>query len=83
MMKNEQSQYGSCEDCGGHVIARRATVDRRIRGKLQEFENVPVGVCENCGQRVFKGPVLEQLERLSRKTVERTIRVPVRKYEAA
>ena len=80
--KNEKVSYGRCENCGGPVIEKRLTVDRRIGGKLHEFENVPVGVCRDCGQRVYKGPVLEQLERMARAgaNVKKIIQVPVARY---
>jgi len=78
-------KHGACEVCGGKVIERRVTVDRRINGKLHEFENVPVGVCRECGTRIFKGPVLMRLIRLAKqkRRVKRVLRVPVREYRAA
>jgi YgiT-type zinc finger domain-containing protein len=78
-------KYGPCESCGGEVIERELTVDRRFRGKLHEFENVPVGVCRECGQRIFKGPVLERMQRLvtNGARVKKTLRVPVREYRPA
>ena len=83
--KNKSQKYGSCENCGGDVIERVRTVDRRFAGKLHEFENVPVRVCRECGQRIFKGRVLERMQRLARGTtgVKRTLRVPVREYQRA
>jgi YgiT-type zinc finger domain-containing protein len=57
-------KYGTCE-CGGKVVARRINYVRRFRDQLFEFENVPVGVCLECGDRIFKGVVLERLEELS------------------
>jgi YgiT-type zinc finger domain-containing protein len=81
-MSNKRRQYGRCECCGGPVVERRLTVDRRFRGKLHEFENVPVGACQDCGQRVYKGKVLERMESLSRDKaiVKKTIRVPVAEF---
>ena len=83
--KNEKSKYGRCENCGGTVIEKRVTVDRRIDGRLHEFENVPVGICRDCGQRIYKGPVLEQLERMARSgaNVKKRILVPVARYKRA
>lgn len=82
-MSNKTSQYGRCENCGGSVVEKHLTVDRRFHGKLFEFENVPVGVCRECGQRVYKGPVLEQMEHLtqSKSNFKRTIQVPVAVFE--
>lgn len=57
--------YGKCE-CGGEIIEKRITYIRRFKGQPYEFENVPVGICRDCGERIFKGCVLEKLEELSR-----------------
>jgi YgiT-type zinc finger domain-containing protein len=83
-MKDSRHRYEPCE-CGGKVVGKTVTVDLRIRGKLFEFENVPVGVCQECGERMYRGPVLEQLERLARGRLKakRTLRVPVADYRAA
>jgi len=82
---NDKIKYGRCENCGGAVVEKRLTVDRRINGRLHEFENVPVGVCRDCGQRIYKGPVLEQLERMARSgaNVKKRIVVPVVRYKKA
>jgi hypothetical protein len=37
----------------------------RVKGKLYVFENVPVGVCQKCRERYYRGPVLERLEELA------------------
>ena len=81
-MKTNGRKYGKCEVCSGPVLEKTVTVDLRLSGQLYVFENVPVGVCQECGERVFKGPVLEQLERLAgRKSAQRkTIRVAVAEY---
>lgn len=83
--RKSSRRYAPCESCGGAVVERLRTVDRRFGGKLHEFENVPVGVCRQCGQRIFKGRVLERMQRLARaKTgVKRTLRVPVKEYQRA
>ncbi|MEK7450069.1 MAG: YgiT-type zinc finger protein [Planctomycetota bacterium] len=57
-------KYGRCE-CGGKIVERRIKYLRRFRGQLFEFDNVPVGVCMECGERIFKGTVLERLEQLT------------------
>jgi YgiT-type zinc finger domain-containing protein len=56
--------YGRCENCGGALVEKRLTVKRLIGGKFRDFKNVPVGVCCDCGERTYKGPVLERLERM-------------------
>lgn len=84
-MKTEVYKYGACE-CGGKVVEKLVTVFRHNKGKnLHEFENVPAGVCLRCGQRIYRGPVLERLDRLARsKTcVKRVIKVPVTDFQSA
>ena len=84
-MNTKSTRYGKCESCGGKIVEKHATVDCRFHGQLFEFENVPVGVCQECGQRIYKGPVLEQLERLaaSAAKIKKTIQVPVAEFEPA
>lgn len=78
-------KYAACENCGGAVVERKLTIHRRFEGKLHEFEDVPVGACTVCGNRIFKGQVLERLATLAKdkKRVKRTIRVPVTAYRTA
>jgi YgiT-type zinc finger domain-containing protein len=66
-------------------VEQLRTVDRRFSGRLHEFENVPVGICQECGQRIFKGPVLERMQRLSKdeSRVKKILRVPVREFRPA
>ncbi|HAP67942.1 MAG: hypothetical protein A2Z59_13955 [Nitrospinae bacterium RIFCSPLOWO2_02_39_17] len=74
-------KYGTCE-CGGKITEKRIRYVRRFKGELFEFENVPVGVCMECGERVFKGIVLEKLEKLieKREYFKKEIIVPVVAY---
>lgn len=58
-------KYDKCDYCGGTVREKRVTVDLRVKGKLFVFDNVPVGVCQKCGERYYRGPVLERLEELA------------------
>lgn len=83
MMKRKPVRYSNCENCGGKVVEKRLTVDHRFHEGLFEFENVPVGVCRECSERVYKGPVLERLERLaqSKSKCKRTIQVRVIEFE--
>jgi len=57
--------HDKCDCCGGNVREKRVTVDMRFKGKLFVFDNVPVGVCQKCGERYYRGPVLERLEELA------------------
>lgn len=77
--------YGKCGFCGGKVVERRLTMNLEFGGRLYQFENVPMGRCTECGERVFKVAVAKQLEHLahSRSPVKRRITVSVREYVPA
>lgn len=77
-----KTTYGECGFCGGKVVERRLTMNLEFGGRLYRFENVPVGRCTECGERVFKAAVAKQLEHLARShaPVKRRISVPVRDY---
>jgi YgiT-type zinc finger domain-containing protein len=76
--------YGfSCEHCGGKVQERR--VDRealRHKGGFVILEDVPIGVCEQCGARYFDASVLRRVAEIGRGTTRacRTIEIPVDRY---
>lgn len=64
-MNNIATKYDKCDYCGGNVRERRVTVDSRVKGKSLVCENVPIGVCQKCSERYYRGPVLEHLEELA------------------
>ena len=59
-------KFDRCEYCKGAVKARKVTVDLRRGKKLCVFRNVTVGVCGQCGERYYPGPVLEPSSKLKR-----------------
>src|SRR5438093_8531686 len=83
--KSNVRDYGRCESCGGQIGERHVTLHRRYHGKLFEFQNVPVGICRQCGERLYHGPVLEELQRIaeSNASAKKFIKVPVFEYQAA
>ncbi|MBI4791099.1 MAG: type II toxin-antitoxin system MqsA family antitoxin [Chloroflexi bacterium] len=58
------------------------TITQRWKGKLVVIENVPVSVCQLCGERYFDARVMKDIERIarSRSRPSRTMQVPVRTY---
>ena len=73
-------EYGKCE-CSGKLVERRITYYRKFNKRLYAFENVPVGVCTECGERIFKGIILEQLEEISKnREPNKNMNVPVLQY---
>lgn len=55
----------------------------RWKGKLFIFENVPVGVCTQCGEKVIKPEVAKAVDQLlkEKKKPTKTVQVPVYQYE--
>ena len=49
---------------------------------MYAFENVPIGICHECGERVFRGRILEELEEITKKPGNpiKEINVPVYSY---
>lgn len=78
-------KYDKCEYCGGSVREKRVTIDLRVKGKLHIFENVPVGVCRKCGERYYRGRVLERLGELAshQNLFKENIQVPLFNFAEA
>ncbi len=69
----------TCEYCGGAIVEKRVTLHRKVRGKYILIENVPAGVCTQCGTRYYAANVLKTIEEMirGRRAAERNVRVPV------
>jgi YgiT-type zinc finger domain-containing protein len=69
----------SCEYCGGPLVEKRVTLHRKVRGQYVLIENVPAGVCSQCGTRCYAANVLKTIgESLrGRRKAEREVLVPV------
>jgi len=69
----------TCEYCGGPIVEKRVTVHRRGKRGYVLIENVPAGVCVQCGARYFSANVLKTIEESlkGRRKVRRKILVPV------
>jgi YgiT-type zinc finger domain-containing protein len=75
-------KFDPCEYCDGKVKPESARVDHRWRGILTVIENVPFGVCAQCGERYCEATVLRQLDRIAKGKVGsvRRIKIPVSDY---
>ena len=60
------NKYGDCSFCGGEVKEERAELDYRYKGNLFVFQNVPAGVCQQCGEKYLSGNVYKKLERMAK-----------------
>ena len=49
--------YGECHVCGEHLVARRVKQDFWVQGKLIVIEDVPAGMCPQCGEKVVRAEV--------------------------
>jgi YgiT-type zinc finger domain-containing protein len=69
----------TCEYCEGTIVEKRVTLHRKVKGQYVLIENVPAGVCTECGTRYFAANVLKTIEESirGRRQAEREILVPV------
>ncbi len=73
-------KYNKCSLCNGEVIEERVTVDYRWGDKLLAvLEEVPAGVCQNCGEEYYRAEVVKAMEELakSKKKSKAKIIVPI------
>ncbi len=78
------TQYSDCFYCGGTVEERRVPREVRWQGQLFIFEDVPLGVCTQCGEKVLKPEVAKSIDRIlqGQKQPARMMQVPVYQYES-
>ncbi len=71
------------EYCGGPIVEKRVTLHRKMRRKYVVVENVPAGVCTECGTRYYSANVLKTVEETlrGRRPAERKVLVPVYSLE--
>lgn len=68
-----------CEYCNGEIRRKKVTVDHWYEGKLVIIKDVPVEVCQECGQRYYAAATLDQLDTLAQNSdaAPERISVPV------
>ncbi|MBU1487761.1 type II toxin-antitoxin system MqsA family antitoxin [bacterium] len=73
------NEYSDCFYCGGAVKEQLMPREFRWRGQLLIFENVPMGVCTQCGEKVLTPEVAKTIDRVVQEQEKpiRTIQVPV------
>jgi YgiT-type zinc finger domain-containing protein len=69
----------TCEYCRGPIVEKRVTLHRKVREQYVLIENVPAGVCTQCGTRYYAANVLKTIEESlrGRRQAEREVLVPV------
>jgi len=75
--------FDDCTYCGGRVTLRRVRKLCWWGDRLMAIvDNVPAGVCEQCGERYYEAKVLKTIEGLlkRRKLFKTELRVPLADY---
>jgi YgiT-type zinc finger domain-containing protein len=69
----------TCENCGGPIMEKRVTLHRKVKGGYVQIENVPAGVCQECGARYYAANVLKTIQESirGRRKAEREVCIPV------
>lgn len=77
------TSYSNCFYCGGAVEEHRLPREVRWQGQLFVFEDVPLGVCSQCGERFIKPEVAKSIDRVLQGQGQpaRILQVPVYQYE--
>ena len=73
--KEAEYNYGECEICNTPMQEKYIKQDFWIRGELIVVEDVPAGVCPQCGEKVVKANVGRWIISLLRNS-ERIARAP-------
>lgn len=64
--KSRKYNYGECDVCDTPLRAKRIKQDFWIGGQLIVVEDVPAGVCPQCGEKVVNATVGRRLAELVR-----------------
>ena len=84
MRRKSKYDYGKCHICGERMEEKKIKQDFWLKGSLIVVEDVPAGVCPQCGEKVVKAEVGRQLANLLEHSTQRpkgrTINVPVIPY---
>lgn len=77
-----KAKYSDCYYCGGAVEEQLLPREIRRNGDLFVFENVPMGVCVQCGEKVLRPEVAKAIDRVfdENKKPTKTMLVPVYQY---
>lgn len=79
------TEYDDCTFCGGRVQERQVPKACWWGDQLVAIvENVPAGVCDQCGERYYKAHILKEIEAmLSNKEAFRSVNISFASFEPA
>jgi YgiT-type zinc finger domain-containing protein len=63
-IKTQDYDYGECEICDTPMQEKRIIQDFWIRGELIVVENIPAGVCPQCGEKIVRADVGRRIANL-------------------
>ncbi|MBI4557552.1 MAG: YgiT-type zinc finger protein [Candidatus Hydrogenedentes bacterium] len=69
--------YGDCVYCGGEIEEKKQRIDYRFHGQLYILENVPTGVCCQCGEQYFTARIAKKMEAAVSKARGKLTTIPV------
>ena len=55
--KEKEYDYGKCDICGTHIEEKNIKQDFWIRGELIVIEDIPAGVCPQCGEKIVRAEI--------------------------
>jgi len=64
--KGKLSMLDQCYFCRATVVQQQITLDYRWGDTLVVIQDVPAGVCQQCGEKYLSGNVYKDLERLAK-----------------
>ncbi|MEK7400558.1 MAG: YgiT-type zinc finger protein [Candidatus Poribacteria bacterium] len=64
MIKVKEYDYGKCDICGTHIEEKNIKQDFWIRGELIVIEDIPAGVCPQCGEKIVRAEIGQLVIRL-------------------
>ncbi len=77
--------YGKCDICNTLMIERIIRQDFWIKNKLVVIDNIPAGVCPQCGEKIVNAAVGKHIAQIlkdkNRINKASTISVPIVHYE--
>jgi YgiT-type zinc finger domain-containing protein len=75
-------RYSDCYFCGGMLVEERVTREIRWQGELFLIENVPVGVCQQCGEKVILPAIARTIDAMlsGEKSPDGFVQVPTFRF---
>lgn len=77
--------YGACDICDTPMVERYITQAFSIKGKMIVIEDIPAGVCPQCGEKIVRADIGQWVDETmgnpEKLAQARKISVPVFRYE--